>query len=132
MNTEISPSTIAPPAANYAHAVLVDSPTRTLHTSGVVPVSPDGSVPQGIHDQTEVVWANIVAILTEASMTVNDIVSITTYVVNSEPLADIMAATKYDEGTPRHLMTFATMYQNGLRIGYDGIGYACGSSGCRS
>ena len=91
MNTEISPSTIAPPAATYAHAVLVESPTRTLYTSGVVPVSPDGSVPQGLHDQTEVVWANIVAILTEASMTVNDIVSITTYVVNSEPLADIMA-----------------------------------------
>ena len=71
--------------------MLVDSPTRTLYTSGVVPVSPDGSVPQGLHDQTEVVWGNIVAILTEASMTVNDIVSITTYVVNSEPLADIMA-----------------------------------------
>ncbi len=91
MNSEISPAAIAAPAANYAHAILVESPQRTLHMSGVVPTSPDGTVPQGLHEQTEVVWANIVAILAEASMTVRDIVSITTYVVNSEPLADIMA-----------------------------------------
>ena len=91
MNLEITPPTIAPPAANYAHAVLVENPQRTLHMSGVVPVSPDGTVPQGLREQTEVVWANIEAILTEASMTVTDIVSITTYVIDGEPLPDVMA-----------------------------------------
>ena len=91
MNTEISPQTIAPPAANYAHAVLVTAPARTLHMSGVVPTSPDGTVPQSLHDQTEVVWHNIVAILAEAQMTVRDIVSITTYVIDGEPLAEVMA-----------------------------------------
>ena len=91
MNTEISPPTIAPPAANYAHAVLVTAPSRTLHMSGVVPTSPDGTVPQSLHDQTEVVWHNIVAILAEAQMTVHDIVSITTYVIDGEPLTDVMA-----------------------------------------
>jgi enamine deaminase RidA (YjgF/YER057c/UK114 family) len=48
-------------------------------------------VPQSLHEQTEAVWSNIVAILTEAAMTVNDIVSITTYVIDGEPLNDVMA-----------------------------------------
>ncbi len=109
MNTEIVPPTIAPPAANYAHAILVDSPRRTLHMSGVVPVAPDGSVPQGLHDQTEVVWSNIIAILAEASMTVRDIVSITTYVVNSEPLADIMAVRDRVLGGHRVASTLVTV-----------------------
>ena len=35
MNCEIAPSTIAPPAANYAHAVLSEGPSKLLHTAGV-------------------------------------------------------------------------------------------------
>lgn len=91
MNTEISPQTIAPPAANYAHAVLVTNTARTLHMSGVVPTSPDGTVPQSLVEQTEVVWANITAILTEASMVLTDIVSITTYIIDGEPVSEAMA-----------------------------------------
>lgn len=91
MNTEISPHDIAPPAANYAHAMLVTNPNRTLHMSGVVPTAPDGTVPQSLHDQTERVWANIVSILAEAEMTVRDIVSITTYVIDGENLPEVMA-----------------------------------------
>lgn len=91
MNTEISPQTIAQPAANYAHAVLVTNPARTLHMSGVVPTSPDGTVPQSLVEQTEVVWANITAILTEASMVLTDIVSITTYIIDGEPVSEAMA-----------------------------------------
>lgn len=109
MNSEISPPTIAPPAAQYAHAVLVENPSRTLHMSGVVPVSPDGTVPQGLREQTEVVWANIEAILAEASMTVRDIVSITTYVVNSEPLADVMAVRDRVLGGHRVASTLVTV-----------------------
>jgi len=91
MNTEITPHTIAPPAANYAHAVLVTNPSRTLYMSGVVPTQLDGTVPQSLHEQTEVVWRNIVAILTEAKMAVTDIVSITTYVIDGEPVNEVMA-----------------------------------------
>ena len=109
MNIEITPPTIAPPAARYAHAVLVENPQRTLHMSGVVPVSPDGTVPQGLREQTEVVWANIEAILAEASMTLRDIVSITTYVVNSEPLADVMAVRDRVLGGHRVASTLVTV-----------------------
>jgi 2-iminobutanoate/2-iminopropanoate deaminase len=81
VNQEIAPATIAPPAANYAHAVLVEGAKAWLHTSGVVPIAPDRSVPESIHDQADVVWANIAAILLEANMSPADVVSVTTYVV---------------------------------------------------
>ena len=94
MNREIRPTSIAAPAANYAHAIVTDSPSRWLHTSGVVPVRPDGSVPKGVGEQATVVWANLRAMLDEAMLTVHDVVSITTYVVerSMDHLAEVMAA----------------------------------------
>jgi enamine deaminase RidA (YjgF/YER057c/UK114 family) len=89
---EIRPESIAPPAANYAHAVLSESTTRWLHTSGVVPTAPDGSTPDDVGEQAAVVWRNIAAMLDEAAMTPSDIVSVTTYVVVGEPLVPVMAA----------------------------------------
>ena len=86
------PPSIAPPAANYAHAVLSEAPARLLHTAGVVPVAADGSVPADLAEQAAVVWANIGAILAEAGMGVSDVVSITTYVVAGEELGPVMAA----------------------------------------
>jgi len=92
MNRAIAPAGIAPPAATYAHAVLSESPSRLLHTSGAVPVAPDGSVPEDLAAQAERVWANLGAVLDEAGMAATDVVSITTYVVVGEPLAPVMAA----------------------------------------
>ena len=94
MNREIRPESIAAPAANYAHAVLSENPTRWLHTSGVVPTTPDGIVPDAIADQATVVWANIGALLAEAGMSGADVVSVTSYVVvdHLASLGVVMAA----------------------------------------
>ena len=92
MNRAVSPTTIPAPAAAYAHAVLSEGAGRWLHTSGVVPVAPDGTVPAGVAQQADVVWANIAAILAEAEMAVGDVVSVTTYVVAGEDLAPVMVA----------------------------------------
>ena len=92
MNRLVMPSSIAPPAANYAHAVLSEAPGRMLHTSGVVPIAPDGSTPESVDEQAEAVWRNIAAILDDAGMAASDIVSVTTYVVAGEELAAVMAA----------------------------------------
>jgi enamine deaminase RidA (YjgF/YER057c/UK114 family) len=89
---EISPADIAPPAANYAHAVLTEGASRWLHTSGVVPVRPDGSVPDDVGEQADVVWSNIAAMLAEADMGPGNVVSVTTYAVVGEALGPIMAA----------------------------------------
>ncbi|MGD9996147.1 MAG: RidA family protein [Ilumatobacteraceae bacterium] len=92
MNRPVMPPSIAPPAARYAHAVVTERPDRLLHTSGVVPIAPDGSVPDELGEQAATVWSNIVAMLEEADMSVTDIVSVTTYVVVGQPLAEVMAA----------------------------------------
>ncbi len=93
---EIRPADIAAPAANYAHAVLTDGASRWLHTSGVVPVAPDGSTPDALADQAALVWSNLAAMLRDADMRAEHIVSVTTYVVvgpNEQPdLAPVMAA----------------------------------------
>jgi 2-iminobutanoate/2-iminopropanoate deaminase len=92
MNTAVTPRSIAPPAARYAHAVLSTGTTRLLHTAGVVPVRADGSVPEEIGAQAGVVWANVGAILAEAGLAPRDIVSVTTYAVVGQPLGEVMAA----------------------------------------
>ena len=109
MNRTINPSSIAPPAANYAHAVVTEGAAKWLHTSGVVPVRPDGSVPDAVGEQAEVIWQNIGAMLDEAGMRAADIVSVTTYAVVGEPLADVMAARDRFLGGRRVASTLVTV-----------------------
>lgn len=92
MNHPVLPETIAPPAARYAHAVHSPAGAELLHSAGVVPVSPDGSVPEGVRDQATVVWANIHAILHHAGFAATDLVAVTTYVVPDQDLDAVMAA----------------------------------------
>jgi 2-iminobutanoate/2-iminopropanoate deaminase len=106
---EIRPADIAPPAANYAHAVLTDGASRWLHTSGVVPVAPDGSTPDALADQAALVWTNIASMLRDADMGPTDIVSVTTYVVVGEDLAPVMAARDAALGGHRAASTLVTV-----------------------
>lgn len=88
----LAPSRMAPPAAAYAHAVVTSGATRLLHTSGVVPLAPDGTVPASLADQAAQVWENLTVLLAEAGLGVRDVVSVTTYVVAGEDLGVVMAA----------------------------------------
>jgi enamine deaminase RidA (YjgF/YER057c/UK114 family) len=106
---EIAPSSIAPTAANYAHAIVTELPRRLLHTSGVVPIAPDGSVPSELAEQAKVVWANLLAILAEAGMAPTDVVSVTTYVVHGHDLAPVMAARDRALGGHRVASTLVTV-----------------------
>lgn len=92
MSRELRPPGLAPPAAGYAHAVLSEGPTRWVHTSGVVPTAPDGSVPGALAAQADQVWATIAALLAEGGLGLADIVSVTTYVVEGGDLATVMQA----------------------------------------
>jgi 2-iminobutanoate/2-iminopropanoate deaminase len=107
--SEISPASVAPPAAKYAHAILTESAARWLHTSGVVPVDRDGLTPGTIEGQAKVVWANITAMLGDADMSPSDVVSVTTYVVIGEPLAPVMAARDTALGGHRAASTLVTV-----------------------
>jgi len=111
--SEIQPEHMAPPAANYAHAVKVDGAAQFVFTSGVVPTMPDGTVPPAVEGQARVVWANLLEILRAGGMTVTNVVSITTYVVASESLRDDLSAVMgvRDEvmGTHRAASTLVTV-----------------------
>ncbi|MFT3852966.1 MAG: RidA family protein [Ilumatobacteraceae bacterium] len=111
MNHEIAPPTIAPPAASYAHAVVSDGPQRLLHTSGIVPIAPGGTVPPSIDEQAVVVWSNIAAIVAEAGMSLDDVVSVTTYVVVDllGALGTVMAARDRALGGRRVASTLVTV-----------------------
>ena len=91
MNSIVSPDTIAPPVANYALAVRSVASEVWLHTAGIVGVRPDGTIPETVGEQAEVVWTNLLAILGEAGMVPTDIVAVTTYVVAGEQLGGVMA-----------------------------------------
>jgi enamine deaminase RidA (YjgF/YER057c/UK114 family) len=109
VHREIRPESIAPPAANYAHAVLTQGASRWLHTSGVVPARPDGTVPDELVDQADTVWANIGAMLADAGMRPADVVSVTTYVVVGEELALVMGARDRFLGGRRVASTLVTV-----------------------
>lgn len=109
MNQPVRPSTIAPPAANYEHAVLSDGPRRLLHTSGVVPIDAGGGTPAGLADQAALVWRNIGEILASAGMTTDDIVSVVTYAVAGNDLGPVMAARDAALGSHRAASTLVTV-----------------------
>lgn len=105
VSRSINPAAISAPAANYAHAVLTENATTWLHTSGVVPIAPDGSVPAALVDQAEVVWANITAMLNDAEMEPSNIVSVTTYVTPGHDLGPVMAIRDQALGAHRAAST---------------------------
>lgn len=92
MNRELKPSGVAAPAANYALGVAAYSPDVLVHTSGIVPTRPDGSVPDDLGEQAATVWSTIAALLADAQLSMSDIVSVTTYVVDGQDLPTVMAA----------------------------------------
>lgn len=110
---EIQPEHMAPPAANYAHAVKVEGADSFVFTSGVVPTMPDGTVPPSIEGQARVVWANLIEILKSSGMGVSNIASITTYVVVGErlkeDLASVMAVRDEVLGEHRAASTLVTV-----------------------
>lgn len=111
--SEIQPEHMAPPAANYAHAVKVTEVDEFIFTSGVVPTMPDGTVPPSIEGQARVVWANLIELLRSGGMSVTNIASITTYVVASDSLrgdlAQVMAVRDEVLGNHRAASTLVTV-----------------------
>ena len=113
MPRELKPAEMAAPAARYAHGVHVPAGYELIVTSGVVPTRRDGSVPANIGEQASVVWQNILAILAEGKMKAGDIISVTTYVVYSDSLADqlkiVMAARDFAMAGHRAASTLVTV-----------------------
>lgn len=89
---ELTPGSIAPPFARYAHGVLVPEGVQLILTSGQLGQRADGSVPQGVREQADICFANLDAILAEAGATRGDVIRINAYVTDRAFMAGYMAA----------------------------------------
>ena len=88
----LSPSSIRPPFARYAHGVEVPEGARLVVTSGQLGIRADDSVPESAEAQAEVCFANIAAILAEAEMAPGDVIRINAFVTDRAHMAGYMKA----------------------------------------
>jgi enamine deaminase RidA (YjgF/YER057c/UK114 family) len=66
-------------AGGYSQAIDVQGAQRLLFVSGQIPETVDGDVPDGFPAQAKQVWANVLAQLGAAGMTVHNLVKVTTF-----------------------------------------------------
>ena len=71
-----NPPGVAGPFATYSHGIELDGPHRFLFGAGQTGVRDDGSVGEGIEEQTRLVWNNIRTVLAAADMEIADIVQL--------------------------------------------------------
>jgi 2-iminobutanoate/2-iminopropanoate deaminase len=74
-----NPSRIAPPGSRYSHGVVHSARAHRLVISGQVGIRPDGSVAEGLEEQIDVAWDNLIEVLREGGMSVSDLVKIVTF-----------------------------------------------------
>lgn len=87
----LSPSTIHPPFAAYAHGVEVPEGARLAFVSGQLGIGADGLIPDDCGAQAALCFANVAAILAEAGMELRDVVRINAYVTDRLHLTPYMA-----------------------------------------
>lgn len=89
---ELTPKTIAPPFARYAHGVEVPAGLALIFTSGQLGLAGDGTVPEDEGAQADICFSNIDVILGEAGATRADVVRINAFVTDRSFMAGYMAA----------------------------------------
>jgi 2-iminobutanoate/2-iminopropanoate deaminase len=101
----INPAAVAAPGGPYHHGLLLDVPGRWLFVSGQVPLAADGGIPDGIADQTEMVWNQIEAILADGGMALGNLVKITSFLTRSQDIGEYAGIRKRRLGEARPTST---------------------------
>lgn len=96
----LTPDTIRPPFANYAHAVEVPPGARIVFASGQLGIAPDETVPEDAGAQADLCFSNIAALLEAAGMAMGDIVRINAFVSDRAHLKPYMEARDRWVSTP--------------------------------
>ncbi len=91
MLRRITPASIHPPFALYAHGVVVPAGADMLFCSGQLGIAPDAAVPPDVEGQAELCFRSIAAILAEAGMSMGDVVRLNAYVTDRRHLGGYMA-----------------------------------------
>ena len=78
-----NPASVFPPYRGYVHALEVPAGSRLLFISGLNGFEQDGhTMPDSFEGQAEVIWAHLRSILASAGMTVDNLVSLRTYLAD--------------------------------------------------
>ena len=85
--TRHDPSDVPAPEGGYTHGLEVSHPSRWLVVSGQTPEPLDGLVPESAEEQCRVIWDHIRAVLADATLSVKDIVKVTTYLSSRDVAA---------------------------------------------
>ena len=88
----LSPASIHPPFARYAHGVEIPANTRLVFCSGQLGIHPDATVHKDASAQADLCFAAIAAILAEAGMGLADVIRLNAYVTAREHLNAYMAS----------------------------------------
>lgn len=65
------------PSGGYVQAMEVSNASRLLFISGQVPDRIDGTTPEDFEEQARLIWKNIIAQLTAADMSLDNLVKVT-------------------------------------------------------
>ncbi|WP_120503810.1 RidA family protein [Sulfitobacter mediterraneus] len=89
---ELTPITIRPPFARYAHGVEIPAHWRIVQTSGQLGIRADDSIPEDAYAQAVICFEALSEILKSAGMTANDVAHISAYVTARDHMAGYMRA----------------------------------------
>ena len=78
----------APPAPTYDQVMEVSGATRFIFISGQIPVTKDGHIPDSFEAQSRLAWANVLAQLRAAAMTIDNLVKVTIFLSDRKYIAD--------------------------------------------
>ncbi|HYC26206.1 MAG TPA: RidA family protein [Roseiarcus sp.] len=96
----LTPDSIHPPFARYAHGVEVPAGARLVFCSGQLGIGLEGVIPPDVEGQARLCFAAIAAILAEAGMGLADLVRLNAYVVSADCLAGYMKVRDEFVGDP--------------------------------
>ena len=89
---ELTPDTLRPPFARYAHGVEIPGHWRIVQTSGQLGIAVDDTIPEDARAQADICFASIAEILAAAGMGAADVAHISAYVTDRAHMAGYMAA----------------------------------------
>lgn len=80
INSDAAPQAVG----GYSQAILVERPERLLFVSGQIPETTDGGVPSDFEAQCRIAWANVLAQLNAAQMSVSNLTKVTIFLSSRE------------------------------------------------
>ncbi|MBE9637166.1 RidA family protein [Salipiger mangrovisoli] len=85
----LTPTAIAAPFGHYSHGIAAGP---VVATSGQLALRSDGTIPEGVEAQADVVFAALRAILAEDGLDFSDVLRFSAFVTRREDMPGYMAA----------------------------------------